>query len=330
MSFGLKKLLKFIIKILVLLLLGGLVYFYRAPLATWLAPYSNRFFTNLNYRLEELVPCQQPITLSLGEVDPQFKLSEMQLTTAINQANEIWSQPFGKPLFNLVATSGSVVINLVYDNRQETTDKLKKLGIVVGNDQQAYEQLKAKYDALNQQYQAQKTALKGLIANYDARQADYNSEVNKWNKKGGAPDNIFEQLAKTKSALESQLAAVNEQTNQVNLLVQDLNTEGTALNRLISELNLNVNKYNTVGGAVGSEFEEGVYIQDEAGRRINVYEFSDSKQLVRLLAHEFGHALNLDHSSGTIDIMYYLNEAGNDTLTANDLAALQKHCKVNK
>ena len=313
-----------------MLLLGGLLYYYRAPLMTWLTPYSNRFLTNLNYRIEELTPCQQPITLSLGDLDPQFNLSELQLTTAINQATEIWSQPFGKPLFNLVATSGAVTINLVYDNRQETTDKLKKLGIDVGNDQQAYEQLKTKYDTLNQKYLSQKDALKNLITDYDAQRAAYNSEVNRWNKKGGAPDNIFAQLAKTKSALESQLAMINDRTNQVNLLIQDLNTEGTALNRLISELNLNVNKYNTVGGAVGSEFEEGVYIQDAAGRRINVYEFSDSKQLVRLLAHEFGHALNLDHSSGTTDIMYYLNEAGNDTLTANDLVALQKHCKVTK
>lgn len=63
------------------------------------------------------------------------------------------------------------------------------------------------------------------------------------------------------------------------------------MNQLIVILNLNVNQFNTVSHSNGEEFEEGEYVRDISGERINIYEFDGEKKLIRVLTHELGHAL---------------------------------------
>lgn len=324
-----KKILKIVVRLIFLVLFFAVIYYFRAPIVDWSRPYSQRFWTNLYYQISRLTPsCQQPLTFSIGSIDPRFGLSENRVIELVEQAGAIWSQAIDRDLFAYATNSGEIKINFVYDYRQETTNKLKDLGIVVGASRQDYEELKIKYDTLDRQYRVQREELRKLIADFEKEQNAYNTEVAKWNQQGGAPKEVYNRLNQSKLLLDRQLAVINNKTKQVNSLAENLNTTGEGLNQLIDKLNLNVDRYNSVGEAVGKEFQEGVYIQDETGRRIEVYEFSDEEQLIRLLAHELGHALGLDHSSGVDDIMYYLNEAGNDKLTANDLTALQNLCGI--
>ena len=322
------KIIKPIVILLAIAAIAGAVYFYRAPLADFLQPYWQRLTTNLAYQWQELTPCQQPITVSLGAIDPKFNLTDQQVITAINQASNIWSSPAGKKLFAYATSTGDVRLSFIYDSRQALVDKLKKLGIVVETTKKSYDQLKEQYDLLKLKYTQAKADLDVMVAAFNKAQQLYNAEVNRWNKRGGAPSQTAESLDQTAASLKQQVATINAKTEEVNQLVQDLNTMAAALNKLIGELNLNVDKYNNVGDPAGKEFQEGVYAQDQSGRQINVYEFGDRAQLVRLLAHELGHALGLNHSTGTTDIMYYLNEAGNDKLTPNDLSALKRRCRI--
>jgi len=322
------KILRFIFGMLIVIFIGGVVFYYRVPILDTVDPYLTRLLYNLNYQLEQYSPCQKPLTFRLGAIDPKFKLSNSQVISAVNQASAIWSKAISRQLFAYATTSGEIKIDFVYDYRQETTDKLKKLGIVVETSQKSYEDLKVQYDSLKSEYQSAKAQLDQMISIFTQQEQAYNTQVNQWNQRGGAPKNIYDQLNQTKASLDAQLAAINDKTSQVNPLIDNLNTEGDALNQLIDQLNLNVQKYNTTGAAAGKEFQEGVYIQDETGRRIEVYEFNSQIQLVRLLTHELGHALGLEHSTGTQDIMYYLNEAGNEKPTANDLTALKAKCNI--
>ncbi|MEI6627471.1 MAG: matrixin family metalloprotease [bacterium] len=320
---------KYFLTFTILLLLAGGIFYFRVPLYDYLSPFLKKVTVVANNGLEKFnPPCQKPISYSLGDIDKKFNLLDKQLLTALQTATSVWSKSIDRQLFVYATTSGELAINLVYDYRQAATDKLKSLGIVVNNDQGSFDKLKAKYESLNKQYQQQKATLDSLIANFKQQQKEYESTVTKWNNRGGAPKITVDQLNQTQTMLNEEVEKINILTAKLNETVAEINAMATVLNRLIAELNLNVSKYNNVVQSTGGEFEEGVYIQDADGKRINVYEYNNYNILVRLLEHELGHALGLDHTSSTVDIMYYLNQASNQALSANDLAALKNKCEI--
>ena len=120
----------------------------------------------------------------------------------------------------------------------------------------------------------------------------------------------------------------NKRKQSFNALVETIRSAELVLNDMIRNLNLKINEYNEIGSSTGEEYDQGLYVRDETGTRIDIYQFSDRRQLVRVLAHELGHALDIDHIDNPEAIMYYLNEGINDTLTEDDLAAVKKACKI--
>lgn len=324
----LKKILKFLLSLIVAALIAGVIFYFRAPIYDWLLQ-AGKYLISAEQEIANLItpPCSKPITYGLGDVDKRFNISQKDLLSALQSAGDIWSKPIDKQLF-AYATSGEVKINLIYDYRQAATDKLKSLGITVNSNQDSYNQLKTKYEADSKYYDQQNAALQAQIADFKKRQTAYEQQVSQWNKRGGASPAIYDQLNQTSAALKVELDQINNKIAQLNQLAEAVNAEAAVLNKLIHDLNLTVKQYNSIGAQAGQQFDEGVYIQDASGRTINVYEFNNRQQLIRLLAHELGHALGLDHSSGTTDIMYYLNQGTNEKLTTNDLNALKAKCNI--
>lgn len=307
--------------IIIIIIGGGLAYYYSQPVRKLLEP----IVVSVQKKFLPAAPCTEPIPYSIGSFDSRFNISQDQFRKDISEAASVWNLALGKTLFTYDANS-SVKINLIYDYRQKATLQLNKINTVISDDRANYDIAKAKYDALSQQYARDKASLQVKTDTYNQAISSYNEQIASWNNRGGAPPAEYQKLQEEKQSLAIQAASLDQDRSAFNQLVDTLNSLAPELNKLAHTLNLNVKTYNTVGASTGEQFSEGEYVEDSSGTRINIYQFKNENQLVRVLEHELGHAIGLGHVNNSESIMYYLNSGINQKLTANDLAELNTVC----
>ncbi|MDO8482182.1 MAG: matrixin family metalloprotease [bacterium] len=306
--------------IIALLMLGALAYTFRAPL--------EKYFGGLAANLKAIyMPCQSPIMYSLGAFDSRFGISKQDFLQAIKDAEAIWEKPLGKNLF-AYSSDGQLEINLVYDYRQEATSKLKNLGLAVDETRASYDALQAKYAEIKSALSQAKALYDSKVSAFEKMLDAYNKEVESWNRKGGAPKYEFARLEAERASISAASTDIQALQKKVNGYVDEVNALAVVLNGMANALNVDVGKYNAVGASRGEEFTEADYQNDGMEQKIDIYEFTSRNKLVRVLAHELGHALDLEHVEGSTSIMYKLNESTNENLSANDIAELKSKCGI--
>ena len=233
----------------------------------------------------------------------------------------------GKELL-LYSQNGSLKINLIHDYQQEATDKLKTLGLTIDNTKSSYDSLKAEYLKQKSAYDTADAALQSEVSNFQSQKQKWDSAVAYWNGKGGAPKALYDSLNAESTSLKSEAAQINTASDNLNKQAALVNVIIDNLNATAGEINANVQTLSKMGQSNGEEFSEGLYISDVTGNSISVYQFNNHAQLVRLLAHEFGHALGMQHVTDPNAIMYALNDSKNIIPTANDIAELKTVCQI--
>jgi len=276
---------------------------------------------------EESGPCEAPLFYSVGLFDRRFGLSFKDALLAMNEAEALWEKASGRNLFEY-APEGGLKINFFYDERQRVTEELELLEKEVQADEALYRSLETEYAALKSAYALEKSGYDSAILRFEEESRGYEMQVSRWNTGSRRSRAEFEKIEQERRRLEKEFSAIRVLEEKLNDTVEKLNRLAGRLNRMARELNLRVDEYNAIGVSRGETFTGGSYYQDGQETHIDIYEFENREKLVRILAHELGHALGLDHIEDKESIMYKLNQGEVNILTAADLMALEKRCAV--
>lgn len=246
-----------------------------------------------------LSPCDSPIEYRIDTVDSRFNISRDQFTKDVSDAVAIWSKQYGKELF-VYNPKGNLSVNLVFDQRQQLNNQISGLQGTVVTQQNS---LKPEIAAYDQQ-----------VANFKQKLAAFNSEVSSWNAKGGAPKNVYDQLQSQQQSLKQEADSLNATAKSLNLAAENFNSQ-------VNQLNQTIDIFNT---ALSERPEEGFW--DGNTNTITIYFDITQPELIHTLAHEFGHALGMEHASDANAVMFYKTNQ-TLTLTPEDISELQKVCQ---
>ncbi len=280
-------------------------------------------YTGYSFYQMSLSPCEEIIKYSIGRFDKQFGVDQKTFLTRVKDAEMVWEQTLGKDLF-VYDPEADFKINLIYDERQLATIQKQKTEFGLAEVEGVLKNLDNQFNQMKFAYDARSDAYKSAASAFEARQAGYESKVDYWNAQGGAPKKEYEELRNEARYLSAEVAKLNSETSALNIAAKELNNLLDRRNQAAAEYNKVAKNYNQKYGH-GLEFNQAEY----TGEEINVYQFSNQKDLEVALAHEFGHALGMDHVENSASIMYYIT-GGNGEVdlspSTEDLVELNRVC----
>ncbi len=269
--------------------------------------------------------CAVPLTYSIAPIDGRFNLKPESAASSIDAAITAWEAAAGRDLFSQAAsgTTADIQIQFVFDERHERFLAEGSLRDSLDVKEHTSESLQLEYEKLVAEYDVKRERHQSLVATYEADLAVYNTEVASYNDIGGAPPEVFLRLEATKRSLDTHAKTIEAEGTALAALADSINDLGEKGNELIRQYNAGVKTYNDQFSET-SEFTQGDY-RDGI---ITIYTFTSENELTTVLAHELGHALDINHVEGNQSIMYYLMEDQPEPLTLSpaDTAALVATC----
>lgn len=271
-------------------------------------------------------PCEKPLTYRIGAVDERFGLSREEFSRLVAKAASVWSVPMSRELFR-EEPEGKIVISLVYDYRQEASERLKQLNYDIRHTRATYEELKVRFETLKTEFDDKKQRLEEDLGAFNGQVRVFNEENETVRRRGGVSEEDYQRLMREKENLNANQSQLQSRQAELNRTAETLNSMAVVINEIAREHNLGTVTYREEGGKLGDEFQKGQYARKGLKENITVYQFDGEKSLIRVLVHELGHALGLSHNDYPHAVMHRLVPDGASyDLTPADIAALKARC----
>ena len=271
--------------------------------------------------VENIIPksqCAEPLYYSFGVLDKRFNITSEDLLKIMAQVEKIWEDNSEYNLFEY-REDAEFKINFIFDSRQERTLLNERLDNQLLELKKSQKSIFSKHTTLTDKYESLWDKYSDNLADFEKDVKKYNEDIKYWNNKGGAPEKEYAALLEKKEKLSEKQKDLKNDQKKINKLAGKRAS-------LIDDYNTQVNTYNSRFG-VAKNFTQGKYFGD----KINVYQFRDDADLILTLAHEFGHALNINHVQNSTSVMYYLmkdQDLNNLKLTKEDIFALKSVCDI--
>jgi primosomal protein N'' len=253
------------------------------------------------HRSDSSAPCDVPLAWRVGDVDPRFGVTPDEVRAAVRAAAALWEQGTGARLFRHDPRDG-FPIRLVHDERQAEAVERRRAETEVRAAERRLETWRDAVERLSEEHGAEAAAYRAQSEALGERVAAYNRRVRIWNEQGGAPGDTVQAMEVQAGELDRAAADLARQHRRLEESLRRIQDEQRRLNDEIQAQNRRVNRLRVT--FPGRSVQSGLYREEarirrgrvvEVARAIEVFRFDDADDLVRIIAHELGHALGLGH-----------------------------------
>ncbi len=251
-------------------------------------------------------PCSEPMSYSIGEIDTGFAITRDEVATVAKSAANLWNSDGSELLVEQKGDEGygaDIVINFVYDERQQRTDAELRFREKIKSEQIRLDQRQKENDLRRDRFDEESRHYLELANRTTLELSELNSWVSERNDAGGFTESEYEEFTQRKSTVEQKQEKVIYERGKLDAMAAAINREIDELNMKFSEINTLVDQYNEEF-AGDMRFTKATY--QRLGNRglITVSQFMGKSELVLILAHEMGHALGIDHLQNPEAIMH--------------------------
>ncbi len=265
-------------------------------------------------------PCKVPLGFKIGSFDTRFGISKEDFIKEVEASAKIWGDEVNKQLF-FYSESGALTINLIYDERQARTVDINYLVVEIENAKQNAENLKTIYEKDKADYLLAGEKFTSDSELFKAKYKIYEDRVLDYNQKGGAPKDVYDAMTLELQDLKREATALEERRKALVITMDAINAKVVKYNEFIIYINTLIRKSNAIGA---KKFTEGRYVP--LTNTIDIYQFSDRIKLRRVVTHELGHVLGINHNDNARSIMYSVNSGTSLYLQAEDIRDLKEVC----
>jgi len=265
-----------------------------------------------HYRIRQ----ERPRVLScyVEAVDPRFGLTADDVESCLREAILLWEEAAGRRLFSV--GSDGMAVALVHDERQSLLEQIRNRSGSLSELRLSYEAQRLRHEVAREALERRQMELAQEVDTHNLRVKALRADMERGQDSPGL-------LASFRLEVEAQGAALVARQEALQQEFQQLRRDHAALEAVAHAFREDHGELSDLQESLGPACQAAVYQQQEGQRRIQVFLVPERRSLVRILAHELGHALGFGHVPDPAALMHEKTSGGEPSLTAADRALLE-------